>query len=190
MGNKLGPAKVPYYQEYVSFLDTTFLGTYTRADGTWGIIRTPQGLVYPEWSKWGNTRYSSNAAFVALLRAAQLPRAHLTRAAALSFARSQVDYALGSSGRSYVVGWGVNSPKQPHHASSSCANRPAPCNWDTFKSPAPNPQVLFGALVAGPAGPGDAETYRDVRSDYVTNEVAIDYNSGFTGALAGLLHLL
>jgi hypothetical protein len=48
--------------------------------------------------------------------------------------------------------------------------------------------VLFGALVAGPAGPGD-DTYRDARDDYVSNEVAIDYNAGWTGALAGLLHL-
>lgn len=34
-------------------------------------------------------------------------------------------------------------------------------------------QVLRGALVAGPAGPGD-DTYYDERDDYVTNEVGGD----------------
>ena len=32
------------------------------------------------------------------------------------FARQQIDYMLGDSGRSYVVGFGHNYPKQPHHA--------------------------------------------------------------------------
>ena len=65
------------------------------------------------------------------------------------------------------------------------SNCPAP-------SPAPllPPQVLYGALVGGPVGPGDGETYRDVRNDYKSNEVSLDYNAGFTGALAGLLTLL
>jgi len=32
------------------------------------------------------------------------------------FARQQIDYMLGDSGRSFVVGFGHNYPKQPHHA--------------------------------------------------------------------------
>jgi len=32
------------------------------------------------------------------------------------FARQQIDYMLGDSGRSYVVGFGHDYPKQPHHA--------------------------------------------------------------------------
>ncbi len=36
------------------------------------------------------------------------------------------------------------------------------------------------------AGPGNDDSYVDVRTDYVKNEVAVDYNSGFTGALAAL----
>ncbi|EFN50425.1 hypothetical protein CHLNCDRAFT_144614, partial [Chlorella variabilis] len=47
--------------------------------------------------------------------------------------------------------------------------------------------VLTGALVGGPSG---RDSYKDVRSDYQSNEVAMDYNAGFTGALAGLVHLL
>jgi endoglucanase len=42
--------------------------------------------------------------------------------------------------------------------------------------------VLYGALVGGPSAPDDA--YTDNRGDYVMNEVATDYNAGFTSALA------
>ena len=50
-----------------------------------------------------------------------------------------------------------------------------------------NPQVLYGALVGGPPGTNDA--YEDVRSNFQTNEVAVDYNAGLVGALAGLIQL-
>jgi hypothetical protein len=45
-------------------------------------------------------------------------------------------------------------------------------------------QVLNGALVGGP----DSESghYVDDQNNYITNEVAIDYNAGFTSALAGI----
>jgi hypothetical protein len=88
-----------------------------------------------------------------------------------------------------VVGYGTNPPKQPHHRSSSCPNRPAACGWSDFYSAGPNPQALVGALVGGPTGlNGDA--YSDLRSDYIANEVAVDYNAGFSGLLAGLVQLL
>lgn len=32
-------------------------------------------------------------------------------------AQQQIHYALGDTGRSYVVGYGVNPPLKPHHAS-------------------------------------------------------------------------
>jgi hypothetical protein len=35
-------------------------------------------------------------------------------------------------------------------------------------------------------GPGNNDAYTDSRTDYVQNEVATDYNAGFTGALARL----
>ena len=44
--------------------------------------------------------------------------------------------------------------------------------------------MLYGALVGGPSAPNDA--YTDNRGDYVMNEVATDYNAGFTSALARL----
>ena len=35
------------------------------------------------------------------------------------------------------------------------------------------------------AGPGADDSYADLRSDYQKNEVALDYNAGFTGQLSG-----
>jgi hypothetical protein len=53
-----------------------------------------------------------------------------------------------------------------------------PCTWDYFNNPGPNPQTLYGALVGGP---GSSDDYVDARNDYIKNEVATDYNAGFTG---------
>ena len=36
------------------------------------------------------------------------------------------------------------------------------------------------------AGPGPDDSYADNRSNYTTNEVAVDYNAGFTGVSAAL----
>ena len=47
----------------------------------------------------------------------------------------------------------------------------------------PNPYVLEGALVGGPKTNDDR--YVDDRGDYISNEVACDYNAGFQSVLAG-----
>ena len=66
---------------------------------------------------------------------------------------------------------------------SSCPNEPATCDWNTYNSPSPNAQILYGGLVGGP----DAnDNYSDDRANYVANEVATDYNAGFQGAVAAL----
>ena len=90
-----------------------------------------------------------------------------------------IDYILGDNprGSSYMVGFGMNSPQQPHHRAASGVG------WDGFNSPEANAFVLHGALVGGPSRADDF-AYTDQRSDYISNEVAIDYNSGLTGALA------
>ncbi|MPC16854.1 Endoglucanase A [Portunus trituberculatus] len=103
-----------------------------------------------------------------------------------AFGKQQIHYMLGSTGRSFVVGFGNNPPQRPHHASSSCKDPPEPCSWPDFHSPYPNPHILYGALVGGP---GQDDSYADVRSDYVKNEVACDYNAGFQSAVAALRHL-
>ena len=99
-------------------------------------------------------------------------------------AKSQLDYALGSTGRSFVCGFGIDPPRQPHHRAASCADPPAPCNVNDLVKPEDNPQVLTGALVGGP----DAQdSYNDLRSDYVQNEVSLLYNAAYTGVLASVI---
>ena len=50
-----------------------------------------------------------------------------------------------------------------------------------MNEPSSHRHTLYGALVGGPdAGDG----YDDSVSNYTTNEVADDYNAGFTGLLA------
>ena len=64
---------------------------------------------------------------------------------------------------------------------------PAPCSSFNMNQPGPNPHTLFGALVGGP---GQNDDYVDKRTDYVHNEVAVDYNAGFQSAVAGKFYLL
>jgi endoglucanase len=184
---------IPGIELYTAYMDK-FLRAWLVADGFEDVISTPLGLHYPKWNEWANLAFSSSAAAVVSI-SAKYNNDPVQRAAQVEFVQKQVDYILGSGYRSYVVGYGHNPPQFPHHASSSCPDMPAPCGEKQFTSKDPNPQILYGALVAGPAGVRKSvtdpdATYNDKRSDYVTNEVANDYNAGFTMALAGIYCLL
>lgn len=101
------------------------------------------------------------------------------------WARGQLRYALGATGRSFMVGWGPQPPLRPASPAASCPASVQPCNGSRaasaqFRSAAPNPHVLSGALVAGP-GPGDE--YADERGA-AGSDVALEYNGGWAGALA------
>lgn len=130
---------------------------------------------------WGSLRYAANTAFAALTYSDWLSTRDSTRARTYhDFGVRQINYALGDNPRnaSYVVGFGTNPPRNPHH-------RGAHGSWaDSIQEPTVSRHVLYGALVGGPSTNNDA--YTDSRSDYVMNEVALDYNAGFTGALARL----
>jgi hypothetical protein len=103
------------------------------------------------------------------------------------WARAQLRYALGAAGRSLVVGWGPGPPLRAASPAASCAASVRPCNGTragsaALAAAAPNPHVLVGALVAGPAaGAGDA--YEDVRAA-PDAALSLDAGSGFAGALA------
>ena len=104
------------------------------------------------------------------------------------FVDDQIGYILGDNPnkRSYVVGFGENPPVNPHHRASSCPDMPAPCGDNEQYSSAANPQTLYGALVGGP---DQSDNYNDDRNDYISNEVATDYNAGFQSAVAYLSKL-
>jgi hypothetical protein len=139
-----------------------------------GITYTPGGLAW--LSQWGSLRYSANTAFLADIYSDTVNDPNNRYS---DFAEGQIDYILGDNpnNRSYVVGFGENSPQNPHHrgAHGSTTNN--------INDPVDNRNVLVGALVGGPSAPND-NAYTDDRTNYITNEVALDYNAGFTGALA------
>nr|KAI8728241.1 endoglucanase A-like [Biomphalaria glabrata] len=150
-----------------------------------GIKYTPCGLAWA--MKWGSLRLAANSAFLALVAADSGISADSYR----KWAVEQINYILGDNPHdggcySYEIGYGTKFPRQPHHRAASCPSKPAPCGYNEANSPGPNPHELTGALVGGPE---ENDQYVDVRSDYVLNEVACDYNSGFHGALAGIVHL-
>lgn len=138
-----------------------------------GIQYTPDGLAWLD--SWGSLRYATTAAFLASVysESGVCPEGKIQKY--WDFALSQVDYALGSSGRSYVCGFGVNYPKNPHHRTAQGSY------CDNMNEPSVARHTLYGALVGGPNASG---SYNDTVSDYTANEVACDYNAGFTGALA------
>ncbi|MFF4195886.1 glycoside hydrolase family 9 protein [Nonomuraea sp. NPDC001831] len=129
--------------------------------------------------RWGSLRYAANTSFVALVHSDSITDPE-RKARYHDFAVRQINYALGDNPRnsSYLIGFGANPPKNPHH-------RTAHGSWtDQITNPVNSRHTLYGALVGGPPDPDDV--YADKRDDYVMNEVATDYNAGFTGALARL----
>lgn len=54
-------------------------------------------------------------------------------------------------------------------------------SWkNALDTPETNRHILYGALVGGPNEDG---SYEDDRQNYINNEVACDYNAGFTALL-------
>ncbi len=151
-------------------------GTALGADGT-RVNYSPGGQAVLD--QWGSLRYAANTSFAALVYADTIADTTL-KARYHDFAKRQIDYALGQNPRnsSYVVGFGTNPPKSPHHRTSHGS-------WtDQLTFPVASRHTLYGALVGGPSSNNDA--YTDDRGNFVNNEVATDYNAGFTGALARL----
>lgn len=186
--------QVPGIDTYRTWVRDYLHRGWLQPDGFWNIVKTPKGMVYPSWSGWNNLQYPTKVASILLIHAKTNPDAS-TKAAEVAFAKSQIDYAIGSTGRSFVVGYGSVYPQQPHHAQASCPDMPAACGWDQFNADAPNPQIIYGAMVGGPEGEiknkNDPDnSYTDKRSDYSSNEPSVGTNSGLVTAAAGLCQLL
>lgn len=73
--------------------------------------RTPKGLVF--LSQWGALRHAGNVAFVCL----QAANLGINTDEYSKFAVKQINYILGDTGRSFVIGFGQNYPQRPHHRS-------------------------------------------------------------------------
>ena len=138
--------------------------------------KIPGGL---RWlSNWGCLRYANTSAFLATVASDTILKSEADKYS--EFAETQVNYALGDNPnkQSYVVGFGDKYPQNPHH-------RTAHGSWkNDLKIPDKTRHILYGALVGGPNQDG---SYNDDRQDFINNEVATDYNAGFTAMLCKMV---
>ena len=139
------------------------------------ITYSPKGLAWLD--SWGSIRYATTTAFLAGIYSEWDGCPDKKSGDYWDFAVAQADYALGSTGFSYVVGYGDDYPQHIHHRTAQGSY----CN--NMNEPGNARHVLVGALVGGPDA---SDNYKDEVSNYNTNEVACDYNAGFTGLMAKL----
>ncbi|KAF5746100.1 endoglucanase 11-like [Tripterygium wilfordii] len=161
------------------------------------VDRTPGGLLYVR--QWNNMQYVSTAAFLLtiysdILRTSnQKLNCHgeiaVDHEEILNFAKSQVDYILGSNpmNMSYLVGYGPKYPTRVHHRGASIVSYREEkgfigCTqgydiW--YGREEPNPNDLVGALVGGP---DFEDKFMDQRDNYMQTE-ACTYN---TAPLVGI----
>ena len=164
--------KEEYQQRTEAWLDFWTIGHDGRQ-----ITYTPGGLAF--LVEWASLPLSANTSFVAFIYSDWLKSQGETEKAQryADFAIAQINYILGDNPaqRSYQIGYGENSPQNPHH-------RTAHGTWlNSMSEPALNNNLLIGALVGGP---DERDNWLDDRSDWIKNEVGVGYNAGFTGALA------
>ncbi|KAF8099733.1 hypothetical protein N665_0238s0059 [Sinapis alba] len=162
--------------------------------------KTQGGLLW--FLPWNNLQYTTTASFLlsayskylnATNKHLNCPTASLQPSQLLNLARAQVDYILGSNPKnmSYMVGFGTNYPKSPHHRGASIVSikksiTAVTCsagfdNW--YNNPGPNPNVLTGALVGGP---DENDAYGDARTNFQQSEPVIATVAPFVGVLAAV----
>lgn len=140
-----------------------------------GLTTTPGGLKYLD--SWGVCKYPAAESMAQLVYYKQTGDQDC-----LNFAKSQIDYILGNNpnNMSYVVGFGDNYPKYPHHRAASGMLEGPPADE---KKETPERHILYGALVGGA---DMSDEYNDDVNLYVYSETGLDYNAGLVGALAGM----
>ncbi|XP_027356773.1 endoglucanase 8-like [Abrus precatorius] len=108
----------------------------------------------------------------------------------INLAKSQVDYILGKNplGMSYMVGYGAKFPQKIHHRGSTLPSLSAHpqhlgCRDGDhyFATTKPNPNILTGAVVGGPA---EDDSFEDSRYNVGQSEPTTYINAPFVGVLA------
>jgi hypothetical protein len=143
---------------------------------------------------WGSGRYNSAGQLVALAYAKIFPddviptgqplydgtgyEGQNTAGLLVPWAKTQSEYLLGKNplGKSYMMGFGEKYAESPHHAATHASI------YGLCDKPIENKHIAYGALVSGP---NSGDDHSDDRCDYGANEITIDYNAAFLGALAG-----
>ena len=157
--------------------------TYKQKMSQWlqainNVQKTPNGMYFIQ--QWGSARHAANVAFILALMKDDFDSTY-------QLALDQINYILGDGPQidgkpsSLMVGYGPTHPTTPHHRAAYCPPT-GECTQAGFGSSSPSQWVLYGALVGGPESATD--NFVNDRNNYVSNEVAIDYNAGLTGVLA------
>jgi hypothetical protein len=128
-------------------------------------------------TSWGPTRYNANTAFIVAL----WQKMNGTSATPNKYIYDNIDYLLGknSSSLSFVVGFGANCAKHPHHRNFYLVDtNPTDAQKATMAIPAKNAQ--FGLMVGGTRNPS---SYTDQTINYQQTEGGLDYNACLVGVL-------
>ncbi|MDO5558886.1 MAG: glycoside hydrolase family 9 protein [Oscillospiraceae bacterium] len=160
--------------------DKTYIDQFEKQVSyvTYKVDELPGGLRFIDG--WGCLRYATTAAFIAAVGCDTILKDSPNVADYTKFYTQQINYVLGDNpdNRAYVVGYNETSPKNPHHRTSHGS-----WNNDIY-NPVMNRHILYGALVGGPTKAGE---YEDDRNNYTNNEVATDYNAGYTALLCKMV---
>lgn len=165
------------------------------------VERTPGGLLYVR--QWNNMQYVSTATFLLTVYSDFLQSENqklnchdgiVGHEEIISFAKSQVDYILGSNplNMSYLVGYGIEYPKRVHHRGASIVSyrenkgfigcTQGYDNWYNIQEP--NPNILVGALVGGP---DNEDNFVDQRNNYMQTEACTYNTAPLVGVFAKFL---
>jgi endoglucanase len=190
-GNANAPSSVQSFVHYVNKWQVQYWShvPHDNPSDTNFIATTPAGFSY--LTTWGAARYNTAAQLEALTYRKNFP-SDPESVEFSNWAMGQMNYLMGDnpSSWSYIVGFGSATPgvgaevggtataaSHPHHgdAQGSLTN--------SQSDPATDNHILWGALVGGPSATDQPD---DVTTDFVLNEVAVDYNAALVGSLAGL----
>ena len=163
--------------------------THDNTSDTNFIATTPAGMSYLQ--NWGSARYNTAAQLEALTYRKNFP-ADPQSTQFSDWAMGQMNYLMGDNPAkwSYIVGFGSTTPGVGSEVGGSATAASHPHHADAHGSltnnqgdPANDRHILWGALVGGPSATDQPD---DVTTDFVLNEVAVDYSAALVGALAGL----
>jgi endoglucanase len=189
-GNANVPAVVQSFVHYADTWQLQYWSHVAHPDGDTNFITdTPGGLAY--LTNWGSLRYNTAAQLEALTYRKNFP-SDPDSVLYTNWAMSQMNYIMGDNPAnwSYIVGFGSTTPYVGSEVGGDATAASHPHQGDAQGSltnnqsvPLTDNHILWGGLVGGPS---PADEPDDVTTDFVLNEVAVDYNAAFVGALAGL----
>ncbi|HUN32778.1 MAG TPA: glycoside hydrolase family 9 protein [Trebonia sp.] len=190
-GNAGVPAVVQTLVHYVNKWQVQYWShvPHDNSSDTNFIATTPAGFSY--LTSWGSARYNTAAQLEALVYRKNFP-SDPQSVLFSNWAMGQMNYLMGDNPASwsYIVGFGSSVPGVGPEVGGSATAASHPHQGGAQGSltnnqsvPLTDNHILWGALVGGPSSSDQPD---DVTTDFVLNEVAVDYNAALVGALAGL----